>query len=106
MFKKSNKIRKGDIVKIIVGKDKGKTGKILKVLPKKNKILIEGLNLYKKHVRPKRQGEKGEVVLVPRPIDASNIMLVCSSCNKVVRVGYRFEAEKKVRICRKCGAVI
>jgi large subunit ribosomal protein L24 len=108
MLKKSNKIRihKGDTIKIITGKDKGKTGKILKVLPKKNKILIEGLNLYKKHIRPRRQGEKGEVVLVPRPIDASNIILVCSSCNKVVRVGYRFEAEKKVRICRKCGAVV
>lgn len=100
------RIRKNDTIKIITGKDKGKTGKVLKVLLKKNKILIEGLNLYKKHVRPKRQGEKGEIVLVPRPIDASNIMLVCSSCNRAVRVGYRFEGEIKVRYCKKCKAKI
>lgn len=100
------KIRKGDTVKIITGKDKGKTGKILKVLLKKDKILIEGLNLYKKHVRSKRQGEKGEVVLVPRPIDVSNVMLVCPNCNQAVKIGYRFDAERKLRICKKCGAVI
>lgn len=100
------KIHKGDTIKIITGKDKGKTGKVLKVLLKKNKILIEGLNLYKKHVRPKRQGEKGEVVLVPRPMDISNVMPVCSSCNRAVRVGHRFEAEIKVRYCKKCKAKI
>jgi len=100
------KIKKGDTIKIITGKDKGKTGKVLKVLLKKNKILIEGLNLYKKHVRPKREGEKGEIVLVPRPMDVSNIMLVCSSCNQATRIGHRFEAGKKVRICKKCGVVV
>jgi large subunit ribosomal protein L24 len=100
------KIKKGDTVKIITGKDKGKTGKILKVLLKKDKILIEGLNLYKKHVRPKRQGEKGEVVLVPRPIDVSNVMLVCPNCNQAVKIGYRFDVERKLRICKKCGAAV
>jgi len=100
------KIKKGDTVKIITGKDKGKTGKILKVLLKKDKILIEGLNLYKKHVRPKRQGEKGEVVLVPRPIDVSNVMLVCPNCNQAVKIGYRSDAERKLRICKKCGAAV
>ena len=98
------KIHKGDTVKIITGKDKDKTGKILKVLLKKNSILIEGLNLYKKHVRSKRQGEKGEMVLVPRPIDVSNVMLVCSNCGQAVKIGYRFDAERKLRICKKCGA--
>lgn len=100
------KIKKGDAVKIITGKDKGKTGKILKVLLKKDKILIEGLNLYKKHVRSKRQGEKGEVVLVPRPIDVSNVMLVCQNCGQAVKIGYRFDAERKLRICRKCKAAV
>jgi large subunit ribosomal protein L24 len=100
------KIHKGDTIKIITGKEKNKTGKVLKVLIKKNKILIEGLNLYKKHVRPKNQGEKGEVVLVPRPIDASNVMLVCPNCGQAVKVNYRFDAEKKNRTCKKCGAVI
>jgi len=98
------KIIKGDTVKIITGKDKGKTGKILKVLLKKNSILIEGLNLYKKHVRPKHQGEKGEMVLVPRPIDVSNVMFVCPNCGQAVKIGYRFDAERKLRICKKCGA--
>lgn len=100
------KIRKNDTIKIIAGKDKGKTGKVLKVLPKRRKILVEGLNLYRKHVRPRRQGEKGEIVLVPRPIDVSNIMLICPHCGRAVRIGYRFEAERKVRICKKCGAMI
>jgi large subunit ribosomal protein L24 len=100
------KIKKGDTIKIIAGKDKGKTGKVLKVLPKKNKVLIDALNLYKKHVRAKRQGEKGEVVSVPRPIDVSNIMFFCPNCGKAVKIGYRFEEENKVRVCKKCGASI
>ena len=100
------KIKKGDTVKIITGKDRGKTGKILKVLPKKRKILIEGLNLYKKHVRPKREGDKGQTVLVPRPINTSNVMLVCSSCNKTTKAGFHFENETKIRICKKCKAKI
>ncbi len=100
------KIHKGDTIKIIAGKDKGKTGKVLKVLIKKNKVLVDGLNLYKKHVRPKNQGEKGEVVSVPRPMDVSNAMIVCPSCSMAVKVGYRFDSGKKARICRKCGAPV
>lgn len=98
------KIRKGDIIRIIAGKDKGKSGKILKVFPQKGKILIEGLNLYKKHVRPKRRGEKGEVVLVPRPLDVSNAMLICVTCHQATRIGYRLEGKNKVRFCRRCEA--
>ncbi len=100
------KIHKGDTIKIISGKDKGKTGKVLKVLIKKNKVLVDGLNLYKKHVRPKNQGEKGEVVSVPRPMDVSNVMIFCSSCGKAVKVGYRLDAGKKTRMCKKCGAAV
>jgi large subunit ribosomal protein L24 len=100
------RIKKGDTIKIITGKDKGKTGKVLKVLPKKNKVLIDGLNLYKKHVRPKRQGEKGEVVLVPRPMDASNVMFFCPNCGKAVKIGYRLDGKNKLRICKKCGTAI
>ena len=97
------KIKKGDNIKIMVGKDKGKAGKVLKVLPKKDKVLIDGLNLFKKHVRPKNQGEKGQIVSVPRPINTSNIMIVCSGCNRPVRVGYKIEGDSKVRYCKKCG---
>ncbi|MEK7482072.1 MAG: 50S ribosomal protein L24 [Patescibacteria group bacterium] len=100
------KIHKGDTIKIITGKDSGKTGKVLKVIPKKDKILIEGLNLFKKHVRPKKQGEKGQTILVPRPINVSNAMILCASCGQAVKIGYRLEGEKKERICKKCKAKI
>lgn len=100
------KIHKGDTIKIITGKDSGKTGKVLKIIPKKNKILIEGLNLFKKHVRPKKQGEKGQTILVPRPINVSNAMILCASCGRAVKIGYRLEGGKKERICKKCKAKI
>jgi len=100
------RIHKNDTIKIIAGKDKNKTGKVLKVFPKKGKILIDGLNLYKKHVKPKRQGEKGEVVLVPRPIDISDVLMMCAGCGKAVKTGYRFDGNAKIRICRKCKANI
>lgn len=102
------KIRKGDTIKIRIGKDASKSGKVLSVDKKANKLLVEGLNMFKKHVRPKRQGEKGEIVSVPRPMSVSNVMLVCPNCKKSVRVGYRIEGKnksggtKKVRICKKC----
>jgi large subunit ribosomal protein L24 len=100
------KIKKNDNIKIITGKDKGKTGKVLKVFPKKHKILIEGLNLYKKHVKPKREGEKGQTVLLPQPIDVSNVLLVCPGCSRAIRVSYRLDGDKKIRVCKKCGTTI
>lgn len=100
------KIKKNDTVKIMVGKDKGKTGKVLSVFIKKNKVLIEGLNLYKKNVRPKKQGEKGQIILMPRPINVSNVMVICSSCGNSTRVGFRFEYKNKIRYCKKCKAKI
>lgn len=100
------KIKKNDTIKILVGKDKGKTGKILKVFPKESKVLVEGLNLYKKHVRPKKQGEKGQIILLPRQINASNVAIVCSSCGRTTRIGYKIEGKNKTRICKKCEAAI
>lgn len=96
------KLRKGDTVKILTGKDRGKTGKILKIMPAANKISVEGLNLYKKHVRPKRQGEKGEVVQVARPLDASNAAFLCQHCHQATRLGSRQLEKAKIRYCRKC----
>ncbi|MGB9848093.1 MAG: 50S ribosomal protein L24 [Minisyncoccia bacterium] len=104
--KKSLKFKKGDEVIMLTGKDRGKRGKIIKVLPDKNKVVVEGLNLIKKHLRPKRQGEKGEIINLPRPVDASNVALWCSTCGKGVRAGYRFEGDKKIRICKKCQQLI
>ena len=89
---------------IISGKDRGKSGSVLAIFPKEEKLTVEGLNLYKKKVRPKKQGQKGEVVNVARPIWSSKAMLVCRNCKKPTRVGYRFEGDQKVRFCRKCEA--
>lgn len=100
------KIKKGDTVQFITGKDRGKTGKVLHVDLKEGMITVEGLHMFKKHVRPKRQGEKGEVVSLARPVDVSNVMLVCTSCHKAIRVGYKIGEKGKVRICKKCNATL
>ena len=100
------KVKKGDSVLIIAGKDRGRTGKIMKSLPKELKVLIDGINLKKKHVKPKRDGEKGQVVSIPAPMDVSNIKLVCPKCGKATRVGYKVEKDNKVRVCKKCKQVI
>jgi len=100
------KIKKGDEVIMLKGKDRGKRGKVIKVLPKEGKVVVEGLNLVKKHLRPKRQGEKGEIIAVPRAVYACNVALWCPTCGKGVRVGYRIEGDKKLRICKKCQQLI
>lgn len=99
-------MKKGDIVKIVTGKDKGKTGKIIRVDKKLGKIAVEGMNMYKKHSRPKREGEKGEVVTVTRAFDISNAMIVCNSCNKPVREAYKRDEGKSTRYCRKCNTTL
>jgi large subunit ribosomal protein L24 len=100
------KIKKGDQVLIIKGKDRGRAGKVIKALPKENKVIIEGLNLVKKHIKPRRQGEKGKIIEIPRPIFVSNVKLICPHCSKATRVGYKFEGQKKYRYCKKCQKLI
>lgn len=100
------KVKKGDNVLIIAGKDKGRTGKIMKSLPKELKVLVEGINVKKKHVRPKKEGEKGQVVGIPAPMDISNIKLICPKCGKATRIGYKIDKDNKQRICKKCKSVI
>ncbi|PIR93340.1 50S ribosomal protein L24 [Candidatus Falkowbacteria bacterium CG10_big_fil_rev_8_21_14_0_10_43_10] len=108
------KIKTGDKIKIISGKDKGKTGKVLQVFPSKKLISVEGRNLLIKHLRPRRQGEKGQRVEFPAPFNISNAMLICPKCGKASRLGYKITAvgaegqKKKVksRICKKCKQVI
>jgi large subunit ribosomal protein L24 len=99
-------IRKGDLVIIKKGKDKGKTGKIIKVFPQEGRLTIEALNLVKKIKRAKKQGEKGEIILVPRPINRANVMLICPHCKKPTKIASKIEGEKKVRICKECGSAI
>jgi len=97
-------IKKGDQVKIITGKDQGKTGTVLKVYKDERKVSVEGANLYKKRTKSKRQGQKGETVQVVRPLSISNVMLVCRNCGRTTKVGYRLEGNQKVRYCKKCKA--
>jgi large subunit ribosomal protein L24 len=100
------KIRKGDTVLIISGKDKGKKGKVLRVLVDEKRIVIEGANLIKKHQKPKKSGEKGQMVEMSAPMDSSNVKLICQKCSKVTRIGYKVVDNNKYRICKKCGKQI
>lgn len=95
-------IRRDDTVIMLGGKDRGKTGKVLQVLPKSGKAVVEGLNLIKRHQRPKKQGQKGEVISRPRPIDISSVMLICRYCKKASRMGSRRKDKKVIRVCKKC----
>ncbi len=99
-------IKKGDQVKIISGRDRSKSGNVLKVFPDESRVTVDGLNVYQKKVRPKRQGQKGETVLVPRPLFSSKVMLICKNCKKTTRIGHRKEGNQKVRYCRRCQAKI
>ena len=96
------KLKKGDSVLITAGKDKGRTGKIIKAMPKDLKVLVEGINLKKKHVRPKRDGEKGQVVEIPAALNVSNVKVICPKCGKATRIGYTIEKDIKKRVCKKC----
>ena len=98
------KIKKGDNIIVISGKDRGKQGKIIKVLPNNEKVIVENINLKKKHQRPKTGGKKGEKIEVPRPIPGSTVALVCKNCGKPTRAGRQILPDgKKIRICKKCG---
>ena len=97
-------VKKGDRVKVIAGKDKGKEGEILRALPKKGRVVVEKVNIVKKAMRPTQQNPQGGISSIEAPIDASNVMLVCPSCKAATRVGHRIdEAGKKHRVCKKCG---
>lgn len=96
------RIKKGDQVLITTGQDANETGKVIKRLPEQNKVVVEGLNLQKKNVRPKKKNESGEVVQFPAPMDISNVKLICPNCNQPTRVGFSKEGGEKFRVCKKC----
>ncbi|MBX3063552.1 MAG: 50S ribosomal protein L24 [Anaerolineae bacterium] len=103
------KIKKGDNVEVIAGKDLGTQGRVLAVLPKEKRVLVEKVNIVTKHQKPRQQGrtQTQGIQKFEAPIDLSNVMLVCQSCNQATRVGFRFDDEgKKVRFCKKCDATI
>ena len=97
-------VKTGDEVQIISGKDKGKTGKVLQVAPDEGKVIVEGLNMVTKHVKARRQDQLGGIVKAEGALYASKVMPVCPKCKKPVRVGSEIRNDKKVRVCKKCGA--
>ncbi len=100
------KIKRNDTVKIMTGKDSGKSGKVIQVFNEENKVVVEGLNIMKKHLRSRKAGEKGQIIELSAPLSAANVMVVCPSCSKTVRVGYKMDGDVKKRFCRKCGTFI
>ncbi|MFH0818904.1 MAG: 50S ribosomal protein L24 [Patescibacteria group bacterium] len=101
------KIQKGDNVKIVAGKDKGKKGKVLQIFPSEQRLVVEGCNKMVKHLKAKKQREKGQRIEFDAPLNVSNVQLICSKCNKLTRIGFKkLENNKKVRTCSKCKETI
>ena len=100
------KVKKNDTVLVITGKDAGKTAKVLAAMPKANKVIVDGINVQKKHKKARSAQEVSAIQNQSGPIDASNVMVVCPVCNKATRIAYQVEGDKKVRLCKKCGAVL
>ena len=108
MGKKNLNIKKGDVVRVIAGKDKGAEGKVIAVLSEQDRVIVEGVNRIKRHTKVVNQGGRagttGGIVTQEAPVHASNVQLVCPNCSKPTRVGYRRDDEgRSVRTCRKCG---
>lgn len=100
-------VKTGDTVVILSGKDKGKTGKVLQVSPKEKKVIVEGLNMATKSVKPRRQGETGGIVKAEAAMYACKVQLVCPKCNKGTRIAHKIDGDgNKVRVCKHCGAEI
>ena len=99
-------IKTGDTVVVLSGKDKGKKGKVLKVMPKESKVVVEKVNMVSRHTKPRQQGDQGGILKKEAPLYACKVQKVCPKCNKPTRIGHKVEGGKKVRICKKCGAEI
>ena len=97
-------IIKDDKVVVLSGKDKGKEGKVLSADPKGGKVIVEGVNVASKHMKPRKQGEEGGIIKMETPIYACKVMVVCPKCGKATRVAHKMDGDKKVRVCKKCGA--
>lgn len=97
------KIKKGDTVKILYGKDSGKQGKVMAVDMKENKVVVDGINVFKKHIKGDGRTRTSEILTIVKPLDVSKVMLICPACGKATRVSLRREDKKVVRVCKKCG---
>ena len=99
-------IKKDGLVVVLSGKDKGKQGKVLEVMPKSSKVIVEKVNVVSRHTKPRRQGEEGGIIQKEAPIYACKVQTVCPKCGKATRIAHKIEGDKKVRVCKKCGAEI
>lgn len=100
------RIYKGDKVQIISGKYRGKTGVVEKVFAKRNRVMVPGINVVKKHRRPRGSSDPGGIIEKAAPFDISKIMLICAKCNQPTKVGYKIAADEKMRFCKKCGGKV
>ena len=98
------KLKKGDNVLVLSGNDKGKTGEVLEIIPSTQKVIVKGVNIRKKHVKPRKAGEEGGIIPSEYPIHSSKVNVICPKCQKATKVGYKLEDGTKNRICKKCGA--
>lgn len=100
------KIKKGDTVKIVAGKDKGKEGKVMRALAKEDKVVVEGINQYKRHVKSRDRNKPSEIVTITKPLPIANVAFVCPKCKKPARIGYKIDGKEKMRACKNCGKTI
>lgn len=105
-MQKKFKIKKNDTVQVLTGKDKGKRGEIIRVIPKKDRVIVSGVNIVKKAVRPRSNQDQGGIIEVEAPVHISNVGLVCKKCGRPVKIGYKIDGDKKIRVCRKCGETL
>jgi large subunit ribosomal protein L24 len=103
---KKFRIRKNDTVQVLAGKDKGKRGAIVKILPDKDTVIVSGVNIVKKAMKKRSQQDQGGIAEVEAPLNISNVAIVCKKCGRPVKIGYKIDGEKKVRVCRKCGEIL
>ena len=105
-MEKKLKIRKDDTVQVIAGKDKGKRGAVVRVIAKKDAVIVSGINMVKKAMRKRSQQDQGGIAEIEAPLNISNVAIVCKKCGRPVRAGYKLDGDKKTRVCRKCGEAL
>ena len=103
---KKFRIRKNDTVQVLAGKDKGKRGAVVRILPDKDAVIVSGLNIVKKAMKKRSQQDQGGIAEVEAPLNISNVAIVCKKCGRPVKIGYKIDGEKKIRVCRKCGEIL
>ena len=105
-MQKKFKIKKNDNVEVLAGKDKGKRGSVVRIIPKKDKVIVSGINIVKKAMKRRSQQDQGGIVEIEAPLHISNVGVVCKKCGRPVKIGYKIDGDKKLRVCRKCGETL